>query len=181
MNMHKFWTSTTLALMFFCAFLLPQKTFSQNLDPVQARCQTVRTNVNRACLQQSAGDVNDPNTVARCSVTAQREYDACVAGTRPDQLKDEGEYQIPDASSLNQFQGLTIQKVIGNVINTVTGIMGSIAFAIIVFAGFMWMTAGGNSDRQRKAMSMMLWAGMGIVVILSSYTIVRFILDAYTN
>ncbi len=172
--------SIRIFFLLFIVFFLPQISFAQNDNPAQVRCQMVRTNVNKTCLQNSPGEITQQK-IASCSITAQTEYDSCMKGVLPEQLQDENEYQIPDASSLNQFQGLTLQKVIGNLINIATGIMGSIAFAIIVFAGFMWMTAGGNSDRQRKAMSMMIWSALGIVVILSSYTIVRFILDAYTN
>lgn len=95
--------------------------------------------------------------------------------------EDQGGYSLPSADVLNQFSGLSIQNVIGNGIATAMKIMGSIAFAIMVFAGFMWMTAGGNSDRSKKSMDMMVWAALGVVVILSSYTIVKFVFDSFTN
>ncbi len=57
------------------------------------------------------------------------------------------------------------------------GVMGTVALAMLVYAGFLFMTAAGNSDRERKALDIMLWSGLGIIVILSSYAVVQFIVQ----
>lgn len=85
---------------------------------------------------------------------------------------------FPDVASLNRLgAGSTAPELIGRGISLVVQIIGTIALGVIVYAGVTWMTAGGNSDREHKALQMMLWGGLGIMVILSGYTIVKFILD----
>lgn len=139
-------------------------------------CDKQKTANEEKCLKDAlAKGLDLPNAKAMCFVKVDQAYKLCKDST-------EGEFELPQGvDALNQFQGLTIQKVIGNIIATAMKILGSIAFAMMIFGGFMWMTAGGNSDRQRKAMDMMLWAALGVIVILSSYTIVKFVLDAFTN
>lgn len=87
---------------------------------------------------------------------------------------------LPSAQELNQFQGQTLPQVIGNVIKTAMGIMGTIALVVLVSAGVMWMTTGGNSSKEEQAKDMMLWGAMGVIVILSSYIIVQFVFEAFT-
>lgn len=151
-------------------------------SPLEKKCQLERDTAKNTCLQGKLTE-NHPDItredIASCSVQSTQAYNSCKGGQ--DTSTEENKYQVADASSLNQFAGLTIQNVIGNGIATAMKILGSIAFAIMVFAGFMWMTAGGNSDKSRKSMEMMIWAALGVVVILSSYTIVKFVLDAFTN
>lgn len=87
---------------------------------------------------------------------------------------------LPSTQELNQFGGQTLQQVIGNIIKTAMGIMGTIALVVLVSAGVMWMTTGGNSTREEQAKDMMLWGALGVIVILSSYIIVQFVFEAFS-
>lgn len=80
-------------------------------------------------------------------------------------------------NQLNITGNAPIQTFIGRAIQYVLGFVGSIALAMFVLAGLMWMTARGNSDRIAKALKIMTWAALGTVVILSSYVILNFIFD----
>ncbi len=150
-------------------------------------CDNAKLRDQQACLEKpNEENEDDIQKKSRCSVAANQEYTVCLRSVTRDgapnvSANDEVGFQIPDAGVLDQFRGQSAQQVIGNFMRTATGIMGSIAFGIMVFAGFLWMTAGGNSDKQHKAMSMMVWASLGIIVILSGYTIVRFVFDSFTN
>jgi len=44
-----------------------------------------------------------------------------------------------------------------------------------VYAGLMWMTAGGNEDRIKKARQILIAAIIGLVIVLSAYAITQFI------
>ena len=68
--------------------------------------------------------------------------------------------------------------IIGKAIKLVMGIVGAIALVMFVYAGGLWMVAGGNAEQTTKAMKTMVWSAIGLIVILSSYSIVNFI---FTN
>lgn len=75
--------------------------------------------------------------------------------------------------------GLTNQDprlVVGRIINVSLSLLGTIAVALIVYAGFLWMTAGGNDDQITKARGIIYAAVIGLVIILSAYAISNFII-----
>ena len=62
-------------------------------------------------------------------------------------------------------------------LNILLGFLGVIAVIMIMYAGFMWMTAFGNEERVAKAKKTILWGVVGILVIGSSWTIASYILS----
>jgi hypothetical protein len=67
--------------------------------------------------------------------------------------------------------------LIGNVINAVLGVVGSLALLMFIYGGFTWMTASGNSDKVQKGKNILLWATIGLIVIFTSYALVNFIIQ----
>lgn len=65
--------------------------------------------------------------------------------------------------------------IIGNVIKVVLGLVGIIMVIIVVYAGYLWMTAGGESDQVKKAKDWMLNATIGILICLVAYTLSTFV------
>ncbi len=66
--------------------------------------------------------------------------------------------------------------IIGNIIKTVLGIVGSLALVLFIYGGLMMMTSAGNSDRVSKGRNTLVWATIGLLVIFGSYTIVAYLL-----
>ena len=67
------------------------------------------------------------------------------------------------------------EVLIGNVINAVMGVVGSLALAMFIYGGFTWMLAAGNDQRVQKGKDILLWATIGLIVIFSSYALVRLV------
>ncbi|PIZ73997.1 hypothetical protein COY07_01190 [Candidatus Peregrinibacteria bacterium CG_4_10_14_0_2_um_filter_43_11] len=72
----------------------------------------------------------------------------------------------------------TLGQNITNLINFFLGLLGLIAVAMLIYAGVLMVTAGGNEDQTGKAKKIITYAVIGIVIILLSYTIVTFITSA---
>ncbi len=68
-----------------------------------------------------------------------------------------------------------IQVLLGRSIGYVLGFLGALALCIIIYAGVRFMISRGDEDGQKQALSMMLWAGIGITALLGSYSLVRFV------
>lgn len=62
------------------------------------------------------------------------------------------------------------------IINVVLQILGLLVTILIIFAGFQWMTAGGNEDKVKKARSTLTNAIIGLVIIMLAWSITRFAL-----
>lgn len=75
-----------------------------------------------------------------------------------------------------------IRTTISKIINAFLGLLGIVAVMIILYAGFTWMTAGGNEEKISKAKKLLINGFIGIVIIMTSYALVSFlfksILDA---
>ena len=69
-----------------------------------------------------------------------------------------------------------IRMVIVDMIKTVLGFLGIISTVIILFAGFKWMTSGGNEENVTSAKKMLTAGVIGLVIILFSYALATFIL-----
>jgi len=69
-----------------------------------------------------------------------------------------------------------IRFATANVIGSVLGLLGIISVVIIIYAGFKWMTSGGNDEDVKSAQKILMAAVIGLVIVMAAYSIVRFIL-----
>ena len=69
------------------------------------------------------------------------------------------------------------QVLIGRVINSVLGIVGSLALMMFVYGGLTWMISSGNQEKIKKGRDIILWSAIGLVVIFMSYALTRFVLS----
>lgn len=66
-------------------------------------------------------------------------------------------------------------------INFAITIMGSIAVILLIVAGFMFMTAQGNSQKLDEAKDIIKYAAIGLLVALLSYVITIFVQSIFSN
>jgi cytochrome bd-type quinol oxidase subunit 2 len=74
--------------------------------------------------------------------------------------------------------GGTLGANITTLINYFLGILGLIAVGFLIYAGVLMVTAGGAEEQVTKARKIIMYAVVGIVIILLSYTIVTFVSSA---
>lgn len=72
---------------------------------------------------------------------------------------------------------VTFREAIVNFLNFLLTFLGLIAIAFIIYAGFILIVAGGDEEQVGKAKKIILYAGIGIIVILLSYAIVEFFIS----
>ncbi len=68
--------------------------------------------------------------------------------------------------------------IIGDVVKAILSISGLIALVAFVFGGITWMTSGGNPEKVKRGRDMLVWAVIGLIIIFSSYTILRYVFEA---
>lgn len=92
-----------------------------------------------------------------------------------------GQITIPDIKDFpNPLKsGITNpQTFIANLIKTFLGIIGSLALALVVWGGVVWMTAAGDSERLKSGQKTVVWALIGIAAIFVSSVVVKFVITA---
>jgi hypothetical protein len=72
----------------------------------------------------------------------------------------------------------TPQLLYGRIIYGFLGVTGALALIMFIVGGFQWMTASGNAERVKKGRDTLMWAVLGLLVIFSSYAILRAVFEA---
>ena len=85
---------------------------------------------------------------------------------------------IATKSGYGQVDGSTLSETVGEIIRIILGLLGTVFLCLTVYAGFLWMTAAGNSEQVEKALGILKTAIIGLVIILASYSISYFVLDS---
>jgi hypothetical protein len=70
-----------------------------------------------------------------------------------------------------------IRLVIARIIRVALGLLGIVVLLLVLYAGFLWMTAGGNEEQIATAKKFLLNAVIGLAIILSAYAIVSFVIN----
>lgn len=84
---------------------------------------------------------------------------------------------VANSSGVSTGGSVDLYQIIGNVINIVLGFLGVLLLLYILYAGFLWMTAGGNEDNIEKAKGYIKNAIIGLVIIILAFAISNFVLS----
>lgn len=74
--------------------------------------------------------------------------------------------------------GSDLITIIGRIINVVLGFVGVILLILLIYAGFLYMTAGGDAEKVKKARDTIKNAIIGLIILASAWAIVYFIMKA---
>ncbi|MFA5128278.1 MAG: pilin [Patescibacteria group bacterium] len=69
-----------------------------------------------------------------------------------------------------------IRSIIANIIRVALGLLGIVVLVLMIYAGFLWMTAAGNEEQIEKAKKILKNAVIGLAIILMAYAIVAFVI-----
>lgn len=74
-----------------------------------------------------------------------------------------------------------VRETVFAVINVILGFLGIIAVVIILYGGFIWMTAGGNEEKTTEARKLIVAGIIGLAIILASFAIAQFVVTQLYN
>ena len=83
------------------------------------------------------------------------------------------EAQLSDGGSID------LSTFVGSVVKNLLGLLGTVFFVLVLYAGFMWMTAGGNEEKITKAKKILSNSFIGLVIVILAYAIVGFVLKTF--
>jgi len=69
------------------------------------------------------------------------------------------------------------RAITSNIIRSVLSVIGILFICLILYAGFLWMTAGGNEEKVTKAKKLMYQSVIGLLIILTAYVVTVFIFN----
>ena len=111
---------------------------------------------------------------AKCAQSCGRGNNTCPSDTSDVLKKLQKEAKILNPAGF-AFGSAGVTEIIGKIITFLLFPIGMFAMALYIWAGFLWMTAQGNSENVTKAKSVIVWTTLGIVITLASYLIVQLV------
>lgn len=87
--------------------------------------------------------------------------------------------EVGSSAGLGEPKPLT--QIVGQIINVVLGFLGIVLLGYLLFAGFKWMTAGGDEKQVGEAKGMIKNAIIGLIVIVAAFAISTFVLGSLVN
>ncbi len=67
--------------------------------------------------------------------------------------------------------------LIANIIQVALSLLGVIFLVLMVYGGYLWMTAAGNEEKITKSKNLITAAIIGLIIVVSSYAISYFIVS----
>jgi TRAP-type C4-dicarboxylate transport system permease small subunit len=72
----------------------------------------------------------------------------------------------------------TLSETIGKIIRVVLVSCATVFLALTVYAGILWLTAGGNEEKVTKANHLLYSGVIGLIIIFAAYGITTFVMWA---
>lgn len=69
-----------------------------------------------------------------------------------------------------------LPQTIGNIVKIILSLLGLLFVLMAIYAGFLWFTSGGNEDQIGKAKDILKNAIIGLIIVISAYSITLFVL-----
>jgi hypothetical protein len=69
-------------------------------------------------------------------------------------------------------------EIIGAIIGTFLSFLGVIFLCLVLYGGFLWMISAGNESKVLRAKQVLTQAVIGLIIILSAYSITYFVFNA---
>lgn len=87
----------------------------------------------------------------------------------------------PGGGDCKSAAGSTLDDKIAQVINILSAIIGVVAVFMIIYAGFRYITSGGNDAGIAAAKKTILYALVGLVIVALAQLIVKFVIRGATG
>lgn len=89
-----------------------------------------------------------------------------------------GSNLVTDDSNCTTTEGTTnVNKLIKDIINFFSAIVGIVSVVMIIYGGFKYVTSGGDSGNVTGAKNTIIYAVIGLIIVAMAQFIVQFVLD----
>lgn len=79
------------------------------------------------------------------------------------------------AAGLSEKYNKPVPEIVGNIIGSALSMIGVIFFILMVYGGFLWMTARGDEPTVKKAKETIIAAVIGLIIVMGSFAITNFV------
>lgn len=81
----------------------------------------------------------------------------------------------------NPIKATTPAILIHDILDWILGVVGAIATVYFIYGGFLVLTSAGTAEKVDKGKKAMIYAVLGMIAIILSYSILQFFFSFFTN
>jgi len=107
-------------------------------------------------------------------VSAQNEEKGNSVGSLLHEAGEAAKYDTAKVEGDNP--AISIPTVAGGIIKIFLSILSIIFIALMLYGGYLWMTARGNQEQVTKAKELITSAVIGLIIVIAAYAITYFVL-----
>ncbi|OGY47378.1 MAG: hypothetical protein A2663_01590 [Candidatus Buchananbacteria bacterium RIFCSPHIGHO2_01_FULL_46_12] len=111
-----------------------------------------------------------------CSLALVPALTTAAAGSISEDIKNQLE-PVQTVYGGDEPSDTQFAETIAEIIGIVLGFLGIIFLVLLIYAGFLWMTAAGSEEKVKKAKDIMIAAIIGVTIILTAYAITWFVFN----
>ena len=102
------------------------------------------------------------------------------AFTCPDKTVRQGESVLAlSECNVEKTEGeKSLMSNVGMLINVFASVMGFLAIGMIIYGGFMLLTAQGDPARIKRGKDVVLYSVIGLILVVLAYAIVNFVMNS---
>ncbi len=88
---------------------------------------------------------------------------------------------VREESGFESADETSVSSIAGTIVNITLSFLGIIFVCLIIYAGFIWMTAQGDESKVEKAKNIIIAAVIGIIITISAYIITHFVFSSLND
>lgn len=133
--------------------------------------------------RQTGGVVNQPS---QPTAGGKSWVSAVVCPGQPDKdceiipKQCRAEVKDPETGEVKKCTLNDLLSILVRLSKLMLGVLGTAAFAMFIYGGFVFLLSQGNQERVSKGKSILLNAVIGILVVFISWTLINFVVNAFS-
>lgn len=93
--------------------------------------------------------------------------------------EDSGLSDTAKGTGHTEMGATDIDSIISIIVNTVLSFLGVIFLLLMIYGGYLWMTAGGNEQQMEKSKKLIVESIIGLIVVVAAYAISWFVINQF--
>ena len=85
------------------------------------------------------------------------------------------------AEGIGGDSSVELPELIGNITAVLLSVLGIIFVVLVVYAGFLYLTAAGDDENVKKAKKLLGQGVVGLVIIIAAYAITDFVIGSLVD
>jgi hypothetical protein len=75
----------------------------------------------------------------------------------------------------------TFRSVLIGYVNYFLSFLGLLAVFMVIYAGILMVSSAGDEEQAKKGKTIIMWAGIGIILVLLAFTLVNFVIGVQST